>query len=224
MVREVAERLGGLGVLVNSAGYTEMIPFPDLDAISEEIWDRVMAVNVKGPFLCARAAAPSLRRAARRSSTSPRWRASARPGPRSLRGLEGGADPAHARARARPRPAVRVNGVAPGVVASHWFTHLIGGEGAEEVYETAKAGTPLGRTLEPPDVSQIVLALPAADGSPARPSSSTAGGRSPASPESEGPTHRNTDDSGWLTEGPYGPPSAGAGKQCPAAPSLARCG
>ena len=61
-------------------------------------------------------------------------------------------------------PAVRVNGVAPGVVASHWFTHLIGGEGAEEVYETAKAGTPLGRTLEPPDVSQIVLALLAADG------------------------------------------------------------
>jgi 3-oxoacyl-[acyl-carrier protein] reductase len=63
MVGEVVERLGGLGVLVNSAGYTEMIPFPDLDAISEEIWDRVMAVNVKGPFLCARAAAPSLRRA-----------------------------------------------------------------------------------------------------------------------------------------------------------------
>ena len=54
--------------------------------------------------------------------------------------------------------------MAPGVVASHWFTHLIGGEGAEEVYETAKAGTPLGRTLEPPDVSQIVLSLLAADG------------------------------------------------------------
>lgn len=50
-------------MLVNDAGYTEMIPFPDLDAISEEMWDRVMAVNVKGPFLCPRAAAPSLRRA-----------------------------------------------------------------------------------------------------------------------------------------------------------------
>src|SRR5438552_270136 len=51
MVGEAVEHLGGLGVLVNSAGYTEMIPFPDLDAISEEVWDRVMAVNVKGPFL-----------------------------------------------------------------------------------------------------------------------------------------------------------------------------
>src|SRR5712692_2188375 len=58
MVGEAVEQLGGLGVLVNSAGYTEMIPFPDLDAISEDVWDRVMAVNLKGPFLCSRSAAP----------------------------------------------------------------------------------------------------------------------------------------------------------------------
>jgi 3-oxoacyl-[acyl-carrier protein] reductase len=165
MVRETVERLGGLGVLVNSAGYTEMIPFPDLDAISEEIWDRVMAVNVKGPFLCARAAAPSLRRAGgaivnvssvaglRAMGSSLPYGVSKAALTQLTRGL--------ALALA---PAVRVNGVAPGVVASHWFTHLVGGEGAEEVYEAAKAATPLGRTLEPPDVSQIVLALLAADG------------------------------------------------------------
>lgn len=56
-------------------------------------------------------------------------------------------------------PAIRVNGVAPGVVASPWFGHLLGNERATNVFETAKAATPLGRTLEPTDVSQIVLAL-----------------------------------------------------------------
>src|SRR5436309_8402541 len=61
-------------------------------------------------------------------------------------------------------PAVRVNGVAPGIVDSPWFTHLVGDESAKEVFDTAKAATPLGRTLEPPDVSQVVLSLLAADG------------------------------------------------------------
>jgi 3-oxoacyl-[acyl-carrier protein] reductase len=165
MVAEVGERLGGLGVLVNSAGYTEMIPFPDLDAISEEIWDRVMAVNVKGPFLCARAAAPSLRRAGGAIVNVSSVAGIRAMGSSLPYGVSKAALTQLTRALALAlAPAVRVNGVAPGVVASHWFTHLVGGEGAEEVYETAKAATPLGRTLEPPDVSQIVLALLAADG------------------------------------------------------------
>jgi enoyl-[acyl-carrier-protein] reductase (NADH) len=40
---------------------------------------------------------------------------------------------------------------------------LVGAERAKDVYESAKAATPLGRTLQPPDVSQVVLALLAAD-------------------------------------------------------------
>jgi short chain dehydrogenase len=69
MVRDVVERLGGLGVLVNGAGYTEMILFPDLDAISEESGDRVMAVNVNGRF-CARGRPP--RACAERAARSSR--------------------------------------------------------------------------------------------------------------------------------------------------------
>jgi 3-oxoacyl-[acyl-carrier protein] reductase len=165
MVREVVERLGGLGALVNSAGYTEMIPFPDLDAISEESWDRVMAVNVKGPFLCARAAAPSLRRAGGAIVNVSSVAGIRATGSSLPYGVSKAALTQLTRALALAlAPAVRVNGVAPGIVASHWFTHLVGEEGAKEVYETAKAATPLGRTLEPPDVSQIVLSLLAADG------------------------------------------------------------
>jgi 3-oxoacyl-[acyl-carrier protein] reductase len=165
MVGEVVERFGGLGVLVNSAGYTQMIPFSDLDAISEEMWDRVMTVNVKGPFLCSRSAAPSLRRA-RGAIVNVSSVAGIRATGSSLPyGVSKAALTQLTRALALAlAPAVRVNGVAPGIVASHWFTHLVGNEAAQEVYDTAKAATPLERTLDPQDVSHIVLSLLAADG------------------------------------------------------------
>ena len=61
MVREVGEKLGPVDILVYSAGVTVMVPFPDLQGVSAEDWDRVMAVNVKGAFLCARAVVPMMR-------------------------------------------------------------------------------------------------------------------------------------------------------------------
>ena len=48
---------GGLDTLVNSAG---IIYFTPLAAISEAEWDRVIDVDLKGPFVCAQAAAPLL--------------------------------------------------------------------------------------------------------------------------------------------------------------------
>jgi 3-oxoacyl-[acyl-carrier protein] reductase len=164
MAGEAVERLGGLGVLVNSAGYTEMIPFSDLDAISEEMWDRVMAVNVKGPFLCSRAAAPSLRRAGGAIVNVSSVAGIFATGSSLPYGVSKAALTQLTRALAIAlAPEVRVNGVAPGVVASPWFDHLVGGERAKDVYETATAATPLRRTLEPQDVAQIVLSLLAAD-------------------------------------------------------------
>jgi len=61
MVAETVERLGGLDVLVNNAGTTRYAPLADLEALTDDVWERVLAVNLKGPFLCARAAAPHLR-------------------------------------------------------------------------------------------------------------------------------------------------------------------
>jgi NAD(P)-dependent dehydrogenase (short-subunit alcohol dehydrogenase family) len=58
LVDETSDRLGKLDILVNNAGV-------ELEATIEHTsasdWDRVMAVNAKGPFLCAKFALPQLR-------------------------------------------------------------------------------------------------------------------------------------------------------------------
>src|SRR5947207_736394 len=57
LLAEVEHRLGGLDVLVANAGVIAAAPVATMD---ETQWDRIFAVNVKGVFLCARAAIPLL--------------------------------------------------------------------------------------------------------------------------------------------------------------------
>jgi 3-oxoacyl-[acyl-carrier protein] reductase len=42
-------------VLVNAAGFTELIPHRDLDRLDDKTFDRIMVANVRGPFACIRA-------------------------------------------------------------------------------------------------------------------------------------------------------------------------
>lgn len=57
LVEETRRAFGGLDVLVNSASLFERAPFAD---ISEEAFDRVLAVNLRGPFFLSQQAAPLL--------------------------------------------------------------------------------------------------------------------------------------------------------------------
>src|SRR3989454_338809 len=62
MMARVAKELGGVDILVNNAGWTKRVqPHADLDSLTDDIWDRVWAVNVKGAFYCVRAATPHMR-------------------------------------------------------------------------------------------------------------------------------------------------------------------
>lgn len=60
LVRTAVERHGRLDVLVNNAG---VIRLGTAESTSVEAWDEVLAVNLRGAFLCIRAAIPHLRRA-----------------------------------------------------------------------------------------------------------------------------------------------------------------
>ena len=61
LVAGVAKRFGRLDILVNDAACNRAIPFHDLENLTEEVWDRIMAVNLTGPMRLAKAVAPAMK-------------------------------------------------------------------------------------------------------------------------------------------------------------------
>jgi 3-oxoacyl-[acyl-carrier protein] reductase len=59
----VERQYGRCDVLVNSAGFTRMIPHHDLEALTDELIDSIFAANVRGPFATIRAFAPLMKKA-----------------------------------------------------------------------------------------------------------------------------------------------------------------
>ena len=62
LVGQVTARFGRLDILVNDAAYNIAIPFPQLDDLTDEVWEKVMAVNLTGPMRLTRAVAPIMKR------------------------------------------------------------------------------------------------------------------------------------------------------------------
>ena len=56
LVDSVLAEYGRLDVVVNSAGTTRFIDFEDLAAVTEDVWDDIVDVNLKGAFFLSRAA------------------------------------------------------------------------------------------------------------------------------------------------------------------------
>jgi 3-oxoacyl-[acyl-carrier protein] reductase len=61
MVSETIDKLGRVDILVNNAGWNIGIPFPNIEDLTAEIWNRVHETNLRGPYLLSRAFAPHLR-------------------------------------------------------------------------------------------------------------------------------------------------------------------
>jgi 3-oxoacyl-[acyl-carrier protein] reductase len=59
MVRQVQQVFGRIDILVNNAG---IIRRGTIETVTEDDWDRVIAVNLKGPFLCSKAVAEIMKR------------------------------------------------------------------------------------------------------------------------------------------------------------------
>jgi 3-oxoacyl-[acyl-carrier protein] reductase len=60
-IADVAERFGRLDILVNDAAYNKAIPFADLDSLTMDVWDKIIAVNLTGPLRLIKAVAPVMK-------------------------------------------------------------------------------------------------------------------------------------------------------------------
>lgn len=160
-VNAVVEQFGRLDVLCNNAG---IIRRRTVLTLTEEDWDRVMAVNVKSIFLMSRAAIPAMRETAGRGSiinTGSGW------------GVTGGADAVvycaskaavvnmtRAMAIDHGPEGIRVNSVSPGDTDTrmlHQEAHELGQAWA--AFETGSKDRPLARLGQPRDIADAVLFL-----------------------------------------------------------------
>jgi 3-oxoacyl-[acyl-carrier protein] reductase len=61
LVGDVTVRFGQLDILINDAAFNKSVPFPDLDNLTEDLWEKIMAVNLTGPMRLTKAVAPVMK-------------------------------------------------------------------------------------------------------------------------------------------------------------------
>ena len=155
MIARCRDEFDRLDVVVNNAAITHFIDHTDLEAMTEEKWDRIFDVNLKGTFFVSRAAMPLLQASG----------AGAIVNVASVAGLAGaGSSIAYAASKgalitmtkslARAfAPKVRVNAVCPGVIESRWL------EDHPEMIQSAIKVTPLKRASTTDEIADVITFL-----------------------------------------------------------------
>ena len=163
MAREIEDRYGRLDVLVNNAG--SLIERRSFSEMTEDLWDRVMEVNLKSVFLCSQAVLPTMKRQGEGriiNVTSVAARNGGGPGSAAYAAAKGGVSTlTRAMAKELVSENILVNGVAPGVITTPFHERFT----PPEIRERMTAGIPIGREGTPGEVAGTVvfLASPAAD-------------------------------------------------------------
>jgi 3-oxoacyl-[acyl-carrier protein] reductase len=149
--------LGGIDYLVNNAGAPGTrtpIPPADLEALTDDFWDRILRINLLSAFWMTQSLAGALRSSKGAVVNTV-----------SISAFGGGASStAYATAKAGLAgltrelarglaPAVRVNGIAPGLVNSNWECSF------GDIAAMARASVPLARVGEPEDYAEVIVYL-----------------------------------------------------------------
>jgi 3-oxoacyl-[acyl-carrier protein] reductase len=159
MVAETLARFGRVDILVNNAGITAHVPFADLEGLTDDVWDRLYGVNVKGTFFCCRAVAEPMRRQGHGRIINLGSVAGVRPQGSSIAYCASKAALLHmSECLAKTLgPEIRVNVVAPGFIEGTRWNE--GREGVEATRQGAIQAAPLKRTGTPEDIAEMVLFL-----------------------------------------------------------------
>jgi glucose 1-dehydrogenase len=156
MVERVAGDLGGLDVLVNNAGVGNRASLLELE---EPDWDRVLAVNLKGPFLCSQAAARIMVQRGGGAIVNVSSVHEDLPLPDAIAycASKGGLRMLMRTMALELGPAgVRVNNVAPGATATPLNAELLTDPERMRLLESV---VPLGRIARPEEVAEVVCFL-----------------------------------------------------------------
>jgi NAD(P)-dependent dehydrogenase (short-subunit alcohol dehydrogenase family) len=157
---EVLAASGGVDVLVNCAGTTQRIDFADLDAITPELWDDILGVNLLGAFWVCQAFAESLKERGGSVVNVTSISATRVVGSSLPYGVSKAALAQMTRALAVAlAPAVRVNSVAPGTVISGWHERLIGEAAANRNFEAEAELVPLGRLADAEEIGRAIVTV-----------------------------------------------------------------
>ncbi len=153
----VVDGLGGCDILVNNAAWNIGIPFPNLDELDGDTWDRVLETNLRGPFLLARRLAPHLSSSGEGRIINISSVGGLAPGSSSIAyscSKAGLIHLTHCLAVAMA-PDVSVNCVAPGLVEGTRMANRL----PDAVAEGARRGAVLGKVGSADDIAAATVML-----------------------------------------------------------------
>jgi len=154
MIQQCQDKLGRLDVVVNNAGRTHFIDHADLESVTEEVWDEILDVNLKGAFYVSRAGIPLLEASGGAIVNVASTAGVGGQGSSIPYAASKGAMITMTKSMARSlAPKIRVNAVCPGVIISRWLADQ------PELLDGAVKITPLERASTTDDVADVITFL-----------------------------------------------------------------